>query len=172
MKKHIRVMLIMFVLAIVVAIPLFLSGNRTYKGTNSLIEIVREVIPVSEADTIDISFAGLCGKDDKALLWFVSGNEYQSHYYLPMECTVVGADEYKYERIYKPIERGADIVALEWLRGYAFLINDPNCAAVHIEGEVGTCDENIEKDSYPYVFYYDGLPSDYRFLDADGNEIS
>lgn len=131
-------------------------------------EKVSGVISISKSDEIIISHAGLY-KNGKALIWFVSGNEYQAHYYLPMECTIAGKD--KYVRIYTPVERGTDIVVLEWLKGHAFLINNPNCVAVRIAGEAGTLDEKIEKDSYPYIFYYNGMPSEYAFLDADGNEI-
>ncbi len=36
--------------------------------------------------------------------------------YLPMECTIVGKDEYTFEHVYKPVERAMD-VALQCLSG-------------------------------------------------------
>lgn len=169
-KRHI----VLIVLLLIVAIPLILvitDQNKIYRGTDALIEKARKEIPIADAENTEINFAGLCGKDDKALLWFVSGNEYQAHYYLPMECSVVEKDEYKFERIYNPWERGMDIAVLEWMRGYSFVINNPNCVSVKIDGESGPVYETIGKDCYPYVFYYNGLPREYVFLDKDGNEV-
>ena len=66
-----------------------ISGcTKTYKGTDELIEKAREEIPVSDADTIDMQYGGMCTVDDTALVWFISGNQYQTHYYLPMEVEI------------------------------------------------------------------------------------
>lgn len=168
MKKKIPVLLLV---ALVITLAVCFQKNKTYKGADELLEKAREVIPLSEADTIDLSYAGICGKEDRALVWFISGNEYQHHSYFPLECTVVGKDEYQYERIHKPMEYGSDIAVLPWMGGYAFLINEPDCAAVRLTGETGTRDEIIKLDCLPYVFYYEGTPSVITFLDKDGNEI-
>lgn len=149
----------------------FAGCQKTIKGTNELIEKAREEIPISDADTIEIKYAGVLGKDDAALIWFISGSEYQAHYYLPMECNVVGKDEYTFVRTYKPMERGEDIAVLEWKDGYSFLINNPNCSTVKITDKTGTHEIAIEKDSYPYLIYNELIPSEYIFLDADGNEL-
>lgn len=157
---------------LVLSMAIALCGcQKTLKGTDALIEKAREEIPVADAENIDIAYAGLCGKEDLALIWFVSGNEYQAHYYLPMECKVVGKDEYTFERVCKPLERGMDIVVLEWQGGYSFLVNNPNCKTIRITDNSGTQDITIEKDVYPFVYYNDLLPSEYLFLDAEGNEI-
>ena len=63
-------------------------------GTDDLIEKAREIIPVADAENIEIAYAGLIGDDEDALIWFVSGNEYQAHNYLPMECKIVGKDTF------------------------------------------------------------------------------
>ena len=56
-----------------------ISGcTKTYKGTDELIEKAREEIPVSDADTIDMQYGGMCTVDDTALVWFISGNQYCS----------------------------------------------------------------------------------------------
>ena len=33
----------------------------------------------------------------------------------------------------------------------------------------GTRENPILKDTYPFGYYYQALPADYRFLDSDGN---
>ena len=145
--------------------------QKTFKGTDALIEKAREEIPIADAENTDIAYAGLCSKDDSALIWFVSGNAYQAHYYLPMECNVVGNDAYTFERVYKPMKRGTDIAVLQWKGGYAFLVNNPDCQTIRITDNTGTYDINIEKDSYPYTHYNNLIPSEYMFLDAEGNEL-
>ncbi len=165
MKKLITIVLLLtFVLS-------FAGCSSTIKGTEELIEKAREELPVSNADTIALKYAGLCGRDDKALIWFVSGNAYQAHYYLPIEFRVAGKDEYTFVQSYKPVERGMDIAVLEWKGGYSFIINNPNCVAVRITDDSGTHETAIEKSAYPYVFYHALLPTEYVFIGKDGNEM-
>ena len=150
-----------------------ISGcTKTYKGTDELIEKAREEIPVSDADTIDMQYGGMCTVDDTALVWFISGNQYQTHYYLPMEVEIKGEAEYAYVRTYKPMSPFMHIAVLNWNRGYAFIMNNPNCVSVKITDEAGTHEEMIEKDAYPYVFYCSSVPSEYVFIDAEGNELN
>ncbi len=48
--------------------------------------VLSEEIPVADADTIDIRMVGSVEKEDgNSLIWFMSGNENQAHYYLPEE---------------------------------------------------------------------------------------
>ena len=61
---------------------------------------------------------------------------------------------------------------LNWNGGYAFIVNDQNCASVKITDETGTHEEIIEKDAYPYVFYRSSVPSEYIFIDDEGNELN
>lgn len=69
---------------------------------------------MSDADTIEVQYADMCAEDYKALMWFVSGNEYQNHYYLPMEYNIVGKDEYTFSRTFNVVMgRGKDIRILE-----------------------------------------------------------
>lgn len=100
--------------------------GKTLKGTDELIEKAREEIPISDSDTIDIQYAGMCGNDNRAIAWFISGNEYQKHYYLPMEVEVKeNATEYTFIRTHKPIDdRIGDIAYIQWGDGYAFIVNN------------------------------------------------
>lgn len=156
-------------------------GN-TCRGTDELIEKARKEIPIADADTIDMQYAGMCSEGDKAIAWFISGNEYQKHYYLPMEIEVnEGSSEYTFVRTYKPIDdRAEDIAYIHWNDGYAVLINNPDCKSVRFTSDNGVYEEVIRNDTYPYVFFYPvSYPVDYNteftleytFLDADGNEL-
>ena len=147
------------------------SSKEVLRGTDELLQKAREELPVAEAETIELNYAGLCAKGDLALIWFVSGNEYQAHSFLPMECTIVGEDEYTFERTCKPMERGTDIAVLQWQDGYAFLVNNPQCKAIRITDVRGTQEIPIEKDVYPFLYYHTLLPSEYHFLDAAGEAL-
>lgn len=148
---------------------------KTLKGADGLIEKARKEIPISDADNIDIQYAGMCGEGDKAIAWFISGNEYQMHYYLPMEIETNGKSaEYTFVRTYKPIDdRAEDIAYIHWNDGWAFLINNPDCKSVKFTGLNEEHEEVIQNDAYPYVFYYPSGYSntEYVFLDSDGNEL-
>jgi len=53
--------------------------TKIYHGTDELMEKARQEIPISDADTIEMRYAGMCGDDDRAIAWYISGNEYQAH---------------------------------------------------------------------------------------------
>ena len=147
---------------------------KTYHGTDELIEKARKEIPIVEADNTEIQYAGMCGEDNKAIAWFISGNEYQAHYYLPMEIEIKGnGANYTFVRTYKPMDdRARDVAILNWNSGYAFLINNPQIAKVQIVLENGEIIEESVKDGIiPYTFFVDTIPTEYAFLDSEGNEI-
>ncbi len=150
----------------------FAACAKTYHGTDELIEKARQEITVSDSDTVDIKYAGMTKVDNKAIAWFISGNEYQAHYYLPMEIEVNG-DDYKFVRTYKPMtDACSDVAVVNWNRGYAFLINNPNVATVKITLENGeVTEESIQRGDIPCEFYTSYIPAEYTFLDAQGNEV-
>lgn len=165
MKRAIRILFLLLLCC-------FLAGcTKTYYGTEELIEKARDELPIADADTIELSYAGQCIKEDMALLWFISGDAYQAHYYLPLSFHIVGNDAYTFHHTYKPMDRAMDIAVLHWNGGCSFLINNPECATVRITDNAGTHEIPIEKGTCPYVFYRDLTPSEYVFLDRNGNEI-
>ena len=164
--KRIRTYLLLFCLLLTLC-----GCGNTLRGTDALMEKAREIILLADADTIDMRYAGMCAVGDEALIWFISGNEYQAHSYWPMVCTIVDENEYRFNHLPKPMDRGTDIAVLQWQGGYAFLVNNPDCAVIELTDSTGTRRETIEKDAYPYVYYHSLIPSEYRFLDKDGNEI-
>jgi len=166
--------LIAFALALVCVLGLAGCGERTYKGTDALIEKARKEIPVSGADTIEVQYAGMCGVDNKAIAWFISGNEYQAHYYLPMEIRIKeNRGEYVFVHTHKPmLDRAGDVAIVNWNQGYAFLINNPAITTVRMtlqNGEVA--EEVIQQGTTPYAFYVPFIPSEYVFLDAEEKEV-
>ncbi len=167
MKKPILIFLAL------ICLMALIGCSETYDSTDALIEVVRREIPLAEADTVEIRYAGMTARGDTALLWYISGSEDQNHSYFPIECETRGEAEYKFIRSFHIImdDRCADVGILQWGKGYSFCINNPACKAVRITDEAGTYEEVIEKDAYPYVFYTRGLPTEYVFLDAEGKEL-
>ena len=153
----------------------FTGCAKTYHGTDELIEKARKEIPIADA-WVDMEYVGMCVKGDKAIAWFISGNEYQAHYYLPMEVEIMdnGAN-YEFIHTYKPMRRAEDIAVLLWHDSYVFLVNNPACVEIRITDEQNVHEFKIEKDAYPYscIIELSELASsfEYTFLDKDGNEI-
>ena len=173
MKKNKLLILILMLSCIVV---LALAGCREkLKGEEDLIAKAREEITVAEADTIEVSLVAKCEKDDRTLMWFITGNEYQMHRYFPMVFENVGEQEYVFEGRHNSGERGQDIAVYNWGDGYSFLVNNPKCKKIQITGNIGGLGEitevEIGEGEYPFHYYYELLPQDYVFLDAEGNEI-
>lgn len=168
-----------FSLLLCLALTLSLVGcAKVYEGTDELIEKAREEIPISEAATTDIQFAGGYVQNKKALFWFISGNEHQAHYYLPMEVEIKEENQFTFVRTYEPLDGSPkDIAVLLWNNSYVFLINNPACTAIRITDENGIYEEAIEAGTYPYSFScsskseFSPMSAKYVFLDADGNEL-
>lgn len=166
MKKTLSAVLVLFFL-------LSLTGcQKKIEGTDGLIEKAREVIHVADSDIIEMQYVGMHTKGNVMLAWFISGNEYQAHYYLPMECEVVGEDEYVFNRIYDPLSRGGeDDYVLQWEGGYSFIVNNPKCRTLKITDSNSTKEINIDENAYPFIYYNELLPTAYAFLDAQGNKL-
>lgn len=155
---------------ILICIFLMTGCSDKLTGEDDLINKAREVIPVADADTIDLIIAGSNSIENDYLFWFISGNEYQAHTYTPIEFAASGTDQYKYVRTYKPMDRGQDISVLMWKDGHSFVVNNTNCCSIIIKDSFGETD-TITVDGIPFVYYYNGEISEYDFIDKDGNTL-
>lgn len=166
MRKIFEIILLVFVVCS------FAGCSSTIKGDNGLIEKAREEIPLSNAATTEIQIAGSVASDTSRLIWFVTGNEYQKHGYFPIEFELVGEEQFKFVRRYKPIERAYEIVVLNWRDGYCFFVNNSDCACISIT-EPGGSTKKIEVATLPFLYYYKPIPNEfeYQFLDAEGIEL-
>lgn len=155
-----------------------LSGcePRVYEEED-YIEKAREVIPIADAETVDMKLVRTsCVIDGHELVWAISGNENQKHYYLPMEFEEAGQDcksrcKYNYVHAFKPAERCVDIASLQWKGGCAFLVNNKLCSAVRITSENGV--EDIPVTEIPCALFYDKTSNfEYNYIDIDGEEMT
>ena len=154
------------------AVLLFLSGcGNLMRGSEGLLAKAREEIPLADMENMELRIAGACAKGEKVLYWFVTGNEHQAHSYFPMLCTQVRENVWRFEHLGKAMDRGRDIAVYLWDRSYSFLVNNEACTAIEITGANGTERITIRENAYPFVYLYDGLPTEYRFLAADGSEV-
>lgn len=152
----------------VLASLLLLSACGKIKTEDELIRKARKELPVSDTESTNLAYAGKSKDGSYYLLWFISGDENQSHYYLPMECLEVNGS-YEFEQTFKPIDCGKDLAALLWHGSIAFLINNAECKTLKITDTNGI--HNININEYPFIWYNETMPSEYVFLDIDGNEI-
>lgn len=158
-------------IALVLALTLMFSmvGCSKIVGNEGLIAKARKEINIANADSIELVIAGASVIENQHLFWFVSGNEYQAHRYFPMEFTALDDNEYKFVKEYSAVERGPDIFVVIWGNGYSFIVNNPECQSIRILGYTG--EEQIPVEEIPFVYYYNGIPGAYTFLDKNGNEI-
>ena len=154
------------------AVLLFLSGcGNLMHGSDGLLAKAREEIPLADMENMELRIAGACAKGVKILCWFVTGNEHQAHSYFPMLCTQVRENVWRFEHLGKAMDRGTDIAVYLWEGSYSFLVNNEACTAIEITD--GNCTQliPIREDAYPFVYLYEGIPGEYRFLAEDGSEV-
>lgn len=161
---------------LVISIMLMLllcSCTKTYNGHDGLVEKAREEISLADIENVEIMIAGSIDIDNRSLVWFVTGNEYQAHSYFPMEFEVSEKDpsQFKFVKAYKAYERGLDVWVYPW-EGYTFLINNPKCEKLLLDFGDGTSEEIvIDSSMLPQIYYTEKEPKEYTFVDADGKEI-
>ena len=149
--------------------------GRKLKSPDELIAKARKEITVTVADTIEVQLAAKLIKKDRALMWFITGNEYQMHSYFSMVFEVVGEEEYVFVQRHNALERGQDIFVYNWGDGYSFMVNNPKCKTIQIIGNLGglgaVTEVEIGEGEYPFHYYYELMPQEYKFLDVEGKEI-
>lgn len=144
--------------------------KKTATDNEGMLKIAREEIPIASADTIDIQIIGSIDKDESRLVCFMTGNEYQGHSYFPIEFKITRNKKYEFFKVYKMGDRGMDIYVELWKDGYVFIVNNEACKNIQLTLSNGN-KELVEVDEYPFLLYTDEIPSEYNFLDIDGNEI-
>ena len=146
--------------------------SETMRTTQDLVDKAREEIPIADAQTTDLAYGGVQTMGERSLHWFISGKAYQAHYYLPMECESPQEGTYRFVRTYKPVTCAKDIALARWNEGYSFLVNNPDCAALRLTGQDGEMTEiSLQGQELPFLYFYEGTPAQYLFLDGQGQEL-
>ena len=167
MKKKILILLAVL-LALTCLITYAVRSSRIV-GHDGLIEKARkEIKNLADIETIEMTVAGKSTiGGDHHLFWIITGNQYQTHSYYPMEVLETDEDIYKLVHMHNGgHQRGQDICFEFFGWGYSFLINNPNCKSLVIGETV------IPVTEIPFVYYYPFNPGEYYFLDAAGNELN
>lgn len=162
--------IVIFLFLTLSSLLIFILYPRKLKDSDDFIKKARTVIPISDAQTVMIDYAGMVIEHSDALMWFISGNENQEHYYLPMECSINNDGTYTYCTTYEPIIRADDVGVAYWKNGYCFLVNNPKCKYIRIRKQSGQ-EIEVEINKYPYIYNSDDIPREYVFLDSNKKEL-
>lgn len=162
----------MFIIFMIILSFLLLGGcKKTATDGGDMIKIAREEISVADAEKIDIQIIGSVDKDESSLVCFMTGNEYQSHSYFPIEFEIISREKYEFVKVYKMLKRGMDIYVEEWKDGYVFIVNNDACKNIQITTIDGER-QLVEVGNTPFLFYFEAIPAEYNFLDIDCNVLN
>ena len=167
MKK--KILIFLAVIIALICLGVYTVQSSRIVGYDGLIAKARkEIKNLAGVETIEMRIAGKSTIDgDHHLFWIITGNEYQTHSYYPMEVLEVEAGVYKLVHMHNGgHQRGQDICFEFFGWGYSFLINNPKCESLVI-GETA-----VPVTEIPFVYYYPFNPGEYHFLDAEGNELN
>ena len=159
---------------LVCMLVLFAVGCQRYmRGTEELIEQARKEFSISNAESIDVEYAGNSQINGKVLHWFIAGNPAQAHTYLAMECAIVEGKGHRFERSYEPMMRGEGIAVVQWNGGYAFCVNNRKCKTIKITDAIEKKEIDIawKDNSRPFTYFNELIPDEYSFFDENGNEL-
>ena len=162
-----RIIIVLALILILIGSILYNNESTLLRNTDDLIHIAREVIPVADKETIDITYVDMYVVNNEAIHLFFSGNNYQDHVYLALQCEIVGENLYRLKKHHIMLERAEDIAIYRDGLSYLFLVNNTDCQTLKVNDKAVT----IPKDEYPFL-YYQTQVDNYSFLDYNGNEIS
>jgi len=160
-----------FIVIMILASIFLLNGCKKIAiDSDDMIKIAREEMSIANAKTIDIQIIGSIDKDKNSLVCFMTGNEYQSHSYFPIEFKINSREKYEFIKVYKMLKRGMDIYVEQWKDGYVFIVNNPACKSIQITS-VDREAQLVEVGRIPFLFYFEAIPAEYNFLDTNGNAL-
>jgi len=168
MKKRI-LLCISLLLIVVCLIGVYAVQSSKIIGEDGLIAKARkEIKNLAEVETIEMTIAGKSTiENNKHLFWIITGNEYQSPSYYPLEVIENEKGEYEFVHLHNVAhQRGQDIYFEYFGWGYSFIINNPKCKSIVIGEKV------VPVTEIPFVYYHPLPPEEYYFLDADGNKLN
>lgn len=169
MRKNIIVLCsILMCFALIFAINL---NEQRIEGTQGVIDKVKNEIPLTNIEELDVHIIGSSVHQDKILIWFLVEGENQVKSYYPFEFEVLGDDEYSFVKSYIPIKRNQEICSLLWKDGYSFMVDFADCEYINIYDETGKLTQ-IAVESIPFVYYHETVPSRYDYIDYNGNIIN
>ena len=168
MKKKLLIC-IPILLIIIFTVCILVAQNSLIIGEEGLIKKARnEIKNLAEVETIEMTIAGKSTIDNnRHMFWIITGNEYQTHRYYPLEVIEVESGKYKFVHLHNfSTPRGQDIFFEYFGRGYSFIVNNPKCKNIVINETV------IPVTSIPFVYYCPFAPKNYYFLDENGNKLN
>ncbi|WP_352420385.1 hypothetical protein [Proteiniborus sp.] len=89
--------------------------------------------------------------EDKLLVFYMTGNEYQAHEYGYAEFDEKN-DGYKFLRTYDMYERGMDLRSAPYKNAYLFVVNNKQCKNIQILQNKSK--SMVEVEDIPFVYFW------------------
>ena len=165
MKKKILICISALLIVICIVAVFAIQSNKIVGYDGLIAKARKEIKNLAGVESVEMVVAGKStGDNNRHLFWIITGNEYQSHSYYPLEVIENEKGEYEFVHLHNVAhQRGQDIYFeyLGW--GYSFIINNPKCKSIMLGDTI------VPVTEIPFVYYCRFVPNEYYFLDADGN---
>ena len=168
MKKKILICISALLIVICIVAVFAIQSNKIVGYDGLIAKARKEIKNLAGVESVEMVVAGKStGDNNRHLFWIITGNEYQSHSYYPLEVIENEKGEYEFVHLHNVAhQRGQDIYFEYFGWGYSFIINNPKCKSIVIGETV------VPVTEIPFVYYYPFAPNEYYFLDAEGNELN
>jgi len=167
MKKRVLIGISLLLAAVCLA-GIFTVQSSKIIGEEGLIAKARkEIKNLADVETVEMTVAGKSTIDhNRHMFWIITGNEYQTHQYYPMEVIEIEKGVYELVHMHNGgTQRGEDIFFEFFGWGHSFIVNNPKCKSMVIDGTV------VPVTEIPFVYYHPS-PHEYYFLDENENQLN
>lgn len=168
MKKRLALIVLSLLAVVLLAAYLMVPKRIPAKPREALIESIRQEL-ATDWQSDAVAFAGEGAYLGEAVLWFTIGTPEKTQYRAAV-CRVLDNGRYRLTKIETPSVYCADIV---YFMG-VYLINDPDCRTILVQGSHSAAEDRIElsPDDLPYVYIIPPAASGtVGFYDAAGEEM-
>ena len=165
MKKKILICISALLIVICIVAVFAIQSNKIVGYAGLIAKARKEIKNLAGVESVEMVVAGKSTRgNNRHLFWIITGNEYQSHSYYPLEVIENEKGEYEFVHLHNVAhQRGQDIYFEYFGWGYSFIINNPKCKSIVIGEKV------VPVTEIPFVYYHPLPSEEYYFLDADGN---
>ncbi len=153
-----------FLLVFSLTIVLAGCGKKIANTEDEMLEII-----IKELDLdIDINLIDIIDLNDRVLVCYMTGDEYQVHTYGYAEFKKDN-NRYEFLNTHSTIERGVDLRSAQYLKSYFFIINNEKCQYLSIRIQDGR-EKMIKVDKIPFIYFFeDALNDNFEYLFLDEN---
>ena len=150
MKKKILICISALLIVICIVAVFAIQSNKIVGYDGLIAKARKEIKNLAGVESVEMVVAGKSTRDNnRHLFWIITGNEYQSHSYYPLEVIENEKGEYEFVHLHNVAhQRGQDIYFEYFGWGYSFIINNPKCKSIVIGKKV------VPVTEIPFVYYH------------------